>query len=92
MSDAKVFLQLGAWLCVLVGAFYSVLTTQLIFPPRAVSGWQALFLIIYTLLAFLPFIVFVFPGVETRRKPVLLSAAVTEILVLGLFLWNILTV
>ncbi len=83
LSDTKFLLQIGACLSVLIGAPYSVVTARLLFPTPSVSWLQALFLITYTLLAFLPFIAFVFPGLKTPRKPVVLSAAVIEILVLG---------
>ena len=76
---------------VLIGGLYIVVTTQLLFPVSYVSALQALVLIIYTLTAFVPFIVFIFPRLKSPRKSVLLGVAVIEIVVPGLFLWSIVT-
>jgi hypothetical protein len=89
MSSMTIILQIGACLCVLVGALYGVVTVRLLIPKQYVTILQAVFLTIYTLSAFVPLISFGLPRLKTPRKQVFLSVAVIEILVLGLFLWNI---
>jgi len=91
MSDSKILLQIGACFCVLIGALYTVLTVQFLFPTPSVSALQALFLIIYTLVSFVPFAALVFPGLKTPRKSVFWAVLVIEALVLGLFFWSVLT-
>jgi len=84
------FLKIGACLCILIGALYSVVTAQLLVERAFYTVGDALFLVIYTLLAFVPFVVFVYPGSKTPRRPVCLSVGILEILVVGLFVWNLL--
>jgi len=91
MSAKKTFQQIGAFLCALIGIFSIVVTAEL--APRATSRSDKLFLIpliIYTLLAFVPFIAFVYPRLKTPRKSVWVSMSLLELLVLGLFLYAIL--
>ena len=89
MSTTSKFLKIGACLCILIGALFSVVTTQLLVERAFDTGRDALILIIYTSLAFVPFIVFVYPGFKKLRKSVFWSAVVVEFLVLGLFVWNL---
>jgi len=91
MKDTKILLQIGACLCALIGALYTVVTWQLLFPAPSVSGLQALFLVTYTLLAFAPFAVSVFPRVKALTKPLFLGTAAVEMLVMGCFLWTVVT-
>ena len=70
---------------------YSVITASLLIERAFYTVGDALILIIYTLLAFVPFIVFVYPRFKTSRKPVFLSAGVLEILVMGVFVWSFLS-
>ena len=93
MSGTKIFQQVGAWICALIGAF-SILIVVMTLRQNAV-GSDALALIpisIYALLAFVPFLAFVYPRLKTPRKAFSLSVSVIEILVLGLFLLAILTI
>ena len=91
MKDTKILLQIGACLCGLIGALYTVVTWQLLFHAPSVSGLQALFLVAYTLLAFAPFAVCVFPKVKALTKPLFLSTAALEILVVSCLLWSLVT-
>ena len=50
-----------------------------------------LFLVAYTLLAFAPFTVSVFPRVKALTKPLFLCTASVEVLVMGCFLWSLVT-
>jgi|GEM_PF-5976678 len=90
-NDWKALLQIGAFLCFLLGALYSFVTWKLLFPKPYVSRWQAVVLILYALLAFVPVSVFVHPGWKRRSKPTFWGVAPVEVLVLGLFLCTILT-
>ena len=91
MKDTKILLQIGACVCGLIGALYTVVMWQLLFPTPSVSGLQAFFLVAYTLLAFAPFALCVFPRVNALTKPLFLSAAAVEILVVSCLLWSLLT-
>ena len=91
MKDTMILLKIGACLCALVGALYTVVTWQLLFPARSVSWLQALFLVAYTLVAFAPFSVCLFPRVKALTKPLFFSTAVVEVLVMGCFLWSLVT-
>lgn len=91
LNEAKIIAKIGAWLCVLLGVLYSIVTWLLLFPRSYVSDWQAGVLILYTLLAFVPFIVFVYPGLKMPRKPIFWSILALEALLLGLFLCTIFT-
>jgi hypothetical protein len=91
VSSTKVFQQAVACLCALIGAWSIMVTAEL--AEEVTSKSQAFVLvpvIIYALLAFVPFFAFVYPRLKTSRKSVLLSVSLIEILVLGLFLWAIL--
>ena len=91
MGNTNIFLKIGACLCILIGALYCVVTTQLLVDRAFYTAGDALIIIIYTLVAFVPFIVFFYPRFKTSRKPVLLSAGILEILVIGLFVLNVLS-
>jgi hypothetical protein len=91
MKDTKILLQIGACLCGLIGAIYTVVTCRLLFPAPSVSGLQALLLVAYTLLAFAPFAVCVFPRVKALTKSLFLSTAALEILVVSCLLWSLVT-
>ena len=86
-EGSKLLLQIGAWPSAVVGALYCLAIPRLFLPVPRVSFTYALFHISYTLAAFVPFFVFIFPGLKSPRKSVILSVAVVEILVPGLFLW-----
>lgn len=91
MSATKTFEQVGALLCALIGIFSIVVTAGL--APEVTTRSDTIFLIlliIYTLLAFVPFIAFVYPGFKMPRKSVSVSVRLLEILVLGLFLYAVL--
>jgi len=93
MSGIRILLQFGAYVCLLLGAYCTVCLVVMLSTRRIETGSNALGLllfIIYTLLAFVPFIAFVYPTSKTTRKPVFVSAALIEVLVLGLFLCQIL--
>ena len=90
MNATTPLLQVGAGLCFLIGLLYSVVTAQGLFDGAFYSRLDALILISYTLLAFVPFVAFIYPKLKTHRKPVFLGMAAVEIAILGLFLWNIL--
>ena len=89
-DEPKIFAQIGACLCALIGAVYCVLTAQLLFQRAFYSVRDAVIIIAYTLVAFVPFLVFVYPKPKTLHRSILVGVALLEILVLGLFLWNIL--
>ena len=91
MNEWKALLQIAAFPCFLLGALYTFVTCKLLFPKSYVTGWQAAFLILYTLLAFAPSFVFVHPSLKKPSKPRLWGVALVEIVVLGLFLCTILT-
>ncbi len=86
----KIFLILGACICALIGVLYSVITTYLLFKTAFYRIVDALILISYTLLAFVPFAALVYPRLRARRKSVYFGAALIEFLVLGLFIWSFL--
>jgi hypothetical protein len=49
---------------------------------------QAVLLIVYTVLAFVPFAAFIYPGLKAERRRASLCSAVLEGLVLIAFAWN----
>jgi hypothetical protein len=91
MKATKILLQIGACFCALIGALYAVITWRLLFPAPSVSGLRALFLVAYTLVAFGPFAVSVFPRVKVLTKSLFLGTAGVEMLIMGCFLWSLVT-
>ena len=53
-EDSKLLLQIGAWPSVLIGALYVKPTARLLFAVPHGSFMELLFLITYTLAAFVP--------------------------------------
>jgi undecaprenyl pyrophosphate phosphatase UppP len=88
-DSPKIFLQIGACLCILIGVLYGAGAADLLVDGAFYKGdaLVTIFMIIYALLAFVPFAVFVYPTLKTSRKPVFLSAGILEILVMGGFVW-----
>lgn len=87
MSAPKTFHEIGAWLCAFLGAWCVWL--NIVFARQVASMTEALMLIpfiLYALLAFVPFIVFVYPRFTTARRLVFWSVSLLEIVVFGLFL------
>jgi integral membrane sensor domain MASE1 len=85
------FPKIGACLCALLGALYCVLVTKAMLERAFLSWIHAVVVAIYTLLAFVPFIIFIFPGLKVPRRSVIFSGIAVEILVLGLLLVNLFT-
>jgi integral membrane sensor domain MASE1 len=89
MSDSKLFLLIGAFICALIGAYIAVMAGVGIFT-QPIRSWHELFiagyLVIYALLAFVPFCAFVYPRFRTSRRSVFVGAAVIEVLVLAFFI------
>jgi len=91
MSATKTFQQVGAWLCAFLGVWGAAVSVVL--ARQVTSKSQVLILIpfiFYTLLAFVPFVAFIYPRFKTTRKSVFLGVSLLEILVFGLFLYVIL--
>jgi hypothetical protein len=88
MFAIKIFLQAGAWICALIGLFIMVEISVLLFA----CSFTLLLIppLVFSLLAFMPFIAFVLPKEKPPRKLVSLSIALIEILILGFCLWSIL--
>jgi integral membrane sensor domain MASE1 len=85
------FPKIGACLCALLGVLYSVLVTKAVLERAFLSWIHAVVVAIYTLLAFVPFIIFIFPGLKVPGRSVIFSGIAVEILVLGLFLVTLFT-
>jgi hypothetical protein len=79
----KSLLQIGAYPCFVLGAYWTACLLWEVPRPFPLP------LIIYTLLAFVPFITLVYPRVKTRQRLVMLSSALIEIAILGLFVYGI---
>ena len=88
----KTFAQIGACVCALIGALYCVATAELLIERAFHSATDAMIFIAYTLFAFVPFVIFIYPKAKTRFKLVAVCAGVLELLIVGLFCWNILTI
>jgi hypothetical protein len=84
----SVLLMVGACLCALIGAFYGALTAYLLFKLAFYRIVDAIILVSYTLLAFVPFTALVCPKWRASRKRTYLVAAVTEVLVITMFIWG----
>jgi integral membrane sensor domain MASE1 len=85
------FPKIGACLCALLGVLYSVLVTKAVLDRAFLSWIHAVVVAIYTMLAFVPFIIFVFPGLKVPGRPISFTGIAVEILVLGLFVVTLLT-
>jgi hypothetical protein len=93
MSNSKLFLLIGAFVCGLIGAYIAVMAAVGIVtqPIRSLHDLLiAGYLVIYALLAFVPFCAFIYPRFKTSRKSVFVGSAVIEVLVLAFFLCAIL--
>ena len=91
MSSINRLLQVGAWICLLFGIYIAVVVVMVFVTghTKTTSTAEAVGLfsfIIYPFLAFVPFYTFVYPRFKLPRKSVLVSVALLEILVIGLFL------
>ncbi|HTL72878.1 MAG TPA: hypothetical protein VL863_06205 [bacterium] len=89
MSDSKLFLLIGAFICGLIGIYIAVMTAIGVVTQPIRSSHDlfiAGYFVVYTLLAFVPFYVFVYPRFKTSRKSVFVGATVIEILVLAFFI------
>ena len=89
MDNAKPFLQFGACVCSLIGLLYTYITGVLVFEWAFYRWIHAAILVAYTLLCFLPFIVFIFPKLKTPGRVVFFVGLTSEIIVVSLFVWNI---
>jgi hypothetical protein len=94
MSAGKIILKVGAWLSGFIGLYGLTSVAVLVFGKRVPiqSGSDAITLVLSvncTLVAFIPFLAFVYPTFQTPRRLLVWSAAVIEILILGAFLWLI---
>ena len=94
MSAMKSILQVGAWICLLIGIYIAGVVIMIFVTGHTKTNSTAeaftfFGFIIYPFLAFVPFCSLVYPGFKSPQKLVLLGAALIEILVLGLFLWPI---
>jgi hypothetical protein len=90
MNDTSGLVRIGSCFCALIGVLYSVVAWKLL-PDADVSVLLRLFLVVLAVLAFVPFVVCVFYRMNILPKPIFWSTATVEILVLGSFLWSILT-
>lgn len=92
MNSAKPFLQFGACICLLIGIFYTDAVWRLI-SERVFYGWSdAVILVAYTLLCFLPFALFIYPELKRPGRSVLVVGLISEILVVGFFVWNLMLI
>ena len=90
MSDSKLFLLIGAIICTLIGVYIGGMTAFGLFTQQIRSVhdfFVAGCLVVYALLAFVPFCAFIYPRIKATRKLVFFGFVVIEILVLALFLW-----
>lgn len=89
INAKSVIFRIGAWLCLLIGVFSVWVTAAYIFPPQSPAALPAIIFVTYTILAFFPFMAFVYPKWATRRKLVFWTAAAIELAVLVFFILNI---
>ena len=85
MSATKVFLQVGAWICALIGLYFGAGTVLLFLERDPHAHSDALILVTYTLLTPAPFVAFVYPRFKPHRKLALFACATIEILLLCIF-------
>ena len=84
----KISLQVGAWICALIGLFFMSEIAALL-----LVGSFSLALIppfIFALVAFMPFVAFILSKEKPPQKLASLSVALIEIVILGVCLWSIL--
>jgi hypothetical protein len=92
MSLPKILLQIGAYLCLPIGVLYTVAATHFVIDGSIYRGDALVTAIMaaYALIAFLPFVIFVFPKIKTPRTSVFYSVGLLEIFVLMIFVWSFL--
>lgn len=86
-----IFAQVGACLCAGIGGLYGSIAVAAIFEGFD-STRQAAALMAMTLLAFVPFVVFIYPKYKIHFKPLAVPVAILEFLIIAFFMWDILTV
>lgn len=93
MSSLNRLLKVGAWICLFFGLYIAGIDVMIFATghTKTASTVEAIGLfafIIYPFLALLPFCAFVYPRFKLPSKSVLMSVALAEIVVIGLFLWS----
>jgi len=79
MSDSRLFVLVGAFICALIGLYIGVMAAIGVVTQPIRSSHDLLvagYLVSYALLAFVPFWAFIFPRCKTSRKSVFIGFVV----------------
>jgi hypothetical protein len=87
LDDPKVFAQAGAWLCALIGVLFSILTVILVWEREFGSTNDAIIVVAFTFLTFIPFFVFVYPKWKIH-KTIAAFVALVELLIFYYLFWG----